>query len=224
MKGWNDMLPTSSLIAVFTFSFVVGLGAVISPGPVSTTIVSQAPWRGWKTGPLVATGHALLELLLVALITVGLGVGLAHPSVQIVIAFLGGLLLAWMGGSMIWNTWLGKIHLPGKNEKLPPMTSWQLVGLGMLATLSNPFWYAWWVTVAAGYLAQAQTLSIAAVLAFYLGHIVADYAWDTVLSAVVGGGRRWMTDKAYRILIYACGAFFVYLGWVFLAQGISGLG
>ena len=214
------MLPTSSLIAVFLFSFFLGLGAVVSPGPVSTAIVSQAPRRGWPVGPLVATGHSILELLLVALIVFGLGAGLAQPGVQTAIAISGGVLLIWMGASMAWNTWQGKLHLPAVGETLEPMTSGQLVGLGMLATITNPFWYAWWVTVAAGYLAQAQSFSISTVSAFYLGHISADYAWDTVLSAVVGGGRRWMTDTVYKVLMLACSGFFIYLGVVFLIQGL----
>ena len=50
--------------------------------------------------------------------------------------------------------------------------------------------------VAAGYLAQARVLGLAAIAAFFTGHILADYAWDTTLSAVVGGGRRWVTDRA----------------------------
>jgi len=103
------------------------------------------------------------------------------------------------------------------------MSSRQLIGLGALATVSNPFWYAWWLTVAAGYLAQARALGLSAVFVFYLGHICADYAWDTVLSVVVGGGRRWMTDGIYRALILICGGFFLYLGWVFLTHGISAL-
>jgi threonine/homoserine/homoserine lactone efflux protein len=103
------------------------------------------------------------------------------------------------------------------------MSSRQLIGLGVLATVSNPFWYAWWLTVAAGYLAQARTLGLSAVLVFYFGHICADYAWDTVLSVIVGGGRRWMSDGIYRALVLACGVFFLYLGWVFLTHGISAL-
>jgi threonine/homoserine/homoserine lactone efflux protein len=216
-------LPTNSLLAVFTFAFAVGVAAVISPGPILTTIVSQTPRRGWPVGPLVATGHSLLELLIVLLITLGLGTVMAHTSVQIAIALLGALLLAWMGGSMIWSVWRGKLHLPSRNETLEPMSWGQLIGLGVLATISNPFWYAWWLTVAAGYLAQAHTLGLAAVLVFYLGHVCADYVWDTTLSVVVGGGRRWMTDGVYRGLILVCGAFFLYLGWVFLAQGIRAL-
>ena len=213
-------LATSSLLGVFAFSFIVGMGAVISPGPVSTAIVSQAPRRGWLVGPLLATGHAFLELILVILIALGLGAGLARPGIQVIIAILGGLLLVYMGSSMLWNTWRGKLHLPGQDERLSPMSTQQVIGLGVIATLTNPFWYAWWVTVAAGYLARVQALGIAAIAAFFLGHIVADYAWDTLLSTVVGGGRRWMNDLVYRGLLVLCGGFFIYLGGVFLLQGL----
>ena len=192
----------------------------MSPGPISTTIVSQAPRRGWIVGPLVAVGHSFLELVMVFLITLGLGTVLSGQGAQIGIAFVGGLLLAWMGASMLLGVWRGRIRLPGPEEGRAALSSGQLVGLGLVATVSNPFWYAWWVTVAAGYLAQAQAVSLPAVLAFYTGHITADFAWDSVLSAVVGGGRRWMTDGVYRVLILACGAFFLYLGWVFFSQGL----
>ena len=217
------MLPSSSLIAIFIFSFVAGMGAVVSPGPVSTAIVSQSPRRGWQVGPLVATGHSLLELALVILIVLGLGSVLAHTRVQTAIGLLGGALLAWMGGMMMWDTWKGKVRLPDREAQVEPLTGRQMVGLGMLATVSNPFWYAWWVTVAAGYLGQARAFSVAAVSAFYLGHISADYTWDTMLSALVGGGSRWMTNRLYRLLMLACGIFFVYLGYVFVTQGIASL-
>ncbi len=217
------MIPSSSIPAVFIFSFVVGFGAVISPGPVSVAIVSQSPRRGWFTGPLVATGHSLLELLIVILIAFGLSAGLAHPTIQTVIALLGGALLTWMGAKMAWDSWRKKIGLPGKNSELGNMTSRQLVSLGMVATVSNPFWYAWWVTVAAGYLTQARALGVAALIAFYLGHISADFAWDTTLSTIVASGRRWITDGIYRGLIFVAGVFLIYLGFVFLTQGILSL-
>lgn len=216
------MLP-NSLTAIFIFSFVVGFGAVISPGPVSTAIVSQAPRRGWAAGPLVATGHVFLELLLVALIVYGLGTVLARPGWQTIIALLGGLLLAWMGGLMVFDTWRGRVRLPRPDETQARKSIWGLVTLGIIATVANPFWYAWWVTVAAGYLAQAQAIGLGAVLAFYLGHISADYAWDTALSTVVVGGRRWMTDRVYQAVFVVCGVFFLYLALVFLRQGLAGL-
>jgi threonine/homoserine/homoserine lactone efflux protein len=217
------MFPSSSIFAIFIFSFVLAIGAVASPGPISTAIVSQAPRNGWQVGPLIATGHSVLELIIVLLITVGLTTVLAHPSVQTAISLLGGLLLVWMGGSMIWQNWRGNIHLPVKDDEIEPTSTQKLIGLGMLATISNPFWYAWWVTIATGYIAQAKATSINAVTAFYLGHITADYTWDTFLSAVLGGGRRWMTDTVYRLLLIICGIFFIYLGSTFLSKGIISL-
>ena len=121
--------PVTSILGVFVFSFVVGMGAVISPGPVSTAIVSQAPRRGWLVGPLLATGHALMELILVILIAVGLGAGLARPGIQVVIAILGGILLVYLGAGMIYDTWRGKLHLPSQDEGISLLSYQQIVGL-----------------------------------------------------------------------------------------------
>ena len=215
------MLPTSSHLAIFLFSFVLSFGAVVSPGPVSAAIVTQAPRRGWITGPLVATGHAFLELIIVLLIAYGLTTTLANPSISSIIAIIGGLLLLWMGVQMIMDIWRRRLKFESGSKGDEGMKNSRLIGLGMIATLSNPFWYAWWVTVAAGYLAQAQNLSLIAVGAFYFGHISADFAWDTLLSLAIGSGRNWITPKVYAILILVCGGFLIYLGVAFLIEGLS---
>ncbi|RPI30362.1 MAG: hypothetical protein EHM70_14100 [Chloroflexota bacterium] len=61
------------------------------------------------------------------------------------------------------------------------------------------------------------------VAAFYLGHISADYLWDTFLSTVIGGGRRWLTDRIYQGMILVCGLFFLYLAFGYIVQGIGGI-
>jgi threonine/homoserine/homoserine lactone efflux protein len=151
----------------------------------------------------------------------GLTTTLNNPNIQIIIAILGGLMLLWMGGSMILGTWMKKIHLPEPNTERKKKNQRELISLGMVTTLSNPFWYAWWVTIAAGYLSQASSLGIVEVLAFYFGHISADFAWDTILSSVVGAGRKWITPRIYQGLVLVCGIFLGYLGLVFLLKGIN---
>ena len=212
-------MPTSSLTAVFIFSFLTGCGAVVTPGPVTTAIVSQAPRRGWVVGPLIATGHSVMELAIVVLIGFGLTTGLANPNTISLISILGGLLLLWMGGSMLNEIRKGKIHLPGADVNAEEISPHRLIILGVVTTLSNPFWYAWWVTVAAGYLAEAQALGIASLAAFFLGHISADYAWDTFLSTVIGSGKNWISNTVYKGIILFCGVFFIYLGGMFIIQG-----
>jgi threonine/homoserine/homoserine lactone efflux protein len=213
-----------TLPLLFAFSFVVGFGAVVTPGPVSTAIVTESARRGFLVGPLVATGHCLLELVMVLLLALGLTAGLNTPLVTASIGLLGGGLLVWMGATMAWGGYRGHIRLPRPGTDVRLLNNWQLLGLGVAATLVNPFWYAWWVTVGATYLAypEVQALGLTGLLVFYLGHITGDLLWDSILSGVVGRGRRWITDSVYKWLIVVCGAYLVYLGVVFVTTPLSG--
>ena len=217
------MMPTDSFIAVFLFSFGMAIGVVLSPGPVTTAIISQTPRLGWITGPLVSIGHALLELLMVALITLGLSGILGAPAVQATIALLGGLLLLWMGGEMLLGALKGKLRLPEGGKVDEKMDYGKMLGIGVIASLTNPFWYAWWMTAAAVYLLQAKAVGLMPVLGFYLGHVSADFLWNTALSTAVGGGRKLITNKVYAGLIGVCSLFLIYLAVKFLVTGINGI-
>ena len=172
-------------------------------------------------GPLVATGHTFLELLMVLLISVGLTTGMATPVVRNLIAFGGGIVLLWIGISYIYSAWKRKVHLPQTESQLPKRSPFALIALGMITTMSNPFWYTWWVTVAAGYLIQVMSMGYVAIGIFYLGHILADFAWDTTLSTATSASRRWLTDSRYRFLIMLTGGFMAYLGVIFLRSAFA---
>jgi threonine/homoserine/homoserine lactone efflux protein len=215
-------MPTNSLVAIFIFSFLASIGAVVSPGPVMAAIVTEAPRQGWRVGPLVALGHTLLELVIVVLLGLGLTLGLASPLVRKIIAIAGGILLIFIGCSYLVGIWRGRIKLPQAEANAPVRPPFSMVLLGAGTTISNPFWYTWWVTVAAGYLAQARQLSLLAVGIFFIGHISADFAWDTTLSVATSAGTRFLTDRRYQGLIILTGIFMLYLGVAFLqsARGI----
>ena len=213
-----------TLPLLFAFSFVVGFGAVITPGPISTAIVSESTRRGFVVGPLVATGHVLLEFGMVVLLALGVSAGLHTPPVIVVVSLLGGALLMWMGGSMVWGAIKGRLTLPRPGAQARPLSNRQLLALGVAATLVNPFWYGWWLTIGTSYLAipQVRALGLAGLLVFYFGHITGDYLWDCILSGVVGGGRRWITEDFYKWMIVACSVYLVYLGVTFLIVPFRG--
>jgi threonine/homoserine/homoserine lactone efflux protein len=217
------MMPTDSFIAVYVFSFSMAIGAVLSPGPVTTAIISQTPRLGWVTGPLVSVGHAVLEGLMVLLVVFGLSGILGAPSVQTGIALLGGLLLFWMAGEMLINVFRGRMRLPEAHEAEEKSSYGRMVSLGIIASLSNPFWYAWWMTAAAVFLLQSKEAGWMITAGFYFGHISADFLWNTMLSTVIGSGRKWFNNRLYAILISLCSAFLVYLAFQFLITGINGL-
>ena len=214
-------MPQSSLLAIFSFAFAVSIGAVISPGPVSAAIVTEAPRKGWRTGPLIATGHILLELIFIAAISLGLSTGLAKGEIQRAIALGGSLLLFYMGGSYLAMALQGKAKLPEPNPEEQSSQTSGLIFLGMLTTISNPFWYAWWVTIVPGYLAKFNQLNLLTIVVFYLGHISVDYLWDTFLSLVISSGRRWLSNRSYSFLIILTGGFMIYLGVLFLLTGLG---
>ncbi len=173
---------------------------------------------------LVAVGHAFLELLMVVLIALGLTRDLAGPRVQRVIA-AGGLLLLYIAFCYLQGAWTGRMALPESGPPDPAARSTRaLAGLGVAITLSNPFWYAWWVTVAASYLARAQAVSAAAVAAFYLGHISADFGWDTLLAVATRTGSRWLNNRRYRSLPLLTGGMMGLFGLWFLGLGMGLLG
>jgi threonine/homoserine/homoserine lactone efflux protein len=210
---------TDSFLGLMAFSFFVSLAAVVSPGPVTAAIVSEAPRRGWRAGTGIAAGHVALELVLVALIGLGLAATMASAALRQGLALVGGVVLLVMGGTYLLGAWNGSIRLPTPNA-IGDRAGPPLALAGALATVSNPFWYTWWVTVAAGYLAEARIAGVAGLAAFYVGHATADLSWDTGLAAAVGAGRRWLTPSRYRALLYVTGAFMLYLGTQYLRTAL----
>jgi threonine/homoserine/homoserine lactone efflux protein len=211
-------MPTDSLTAIFIFSFLASIGAVVSPGPVMAAIVTESPRQGWRVGPLVALGHTLLELVIVILLGYGLSLGLANPTISLIIALAGGALLLFIGISYLRGVYQGSIRLPEPDVGIKQRSPSSMVLLGMGTTISNPFWYTWWVTVAAGYLAQARELGFLAVVVFFIGHISADFAWDSTLSITTSAGSRLLNNRSYRGLILITGIFMLYLGISFLVS------
>jgi threonine/homoserine/homoserine lactone efflux protein len=138
-----------------------------------------------------------------------------------VIALVGGLLLLGLGISYLHGALRGGMTLPAAQESSPQRRARALVLLGAGTTLANPFWYTWWVTVAAGYLLQVSGLSVAGLASFYLGHISADFAWNSSLAILVSTGKRWLTDSRYRALIVLTGGFMLYLGIIFISSAFQ---
>lgn len=208
------------LLSLYAISFAIAFSAVITPGPVSTTVVSQSARSGWKAGPLITTGHAFLELIITLLIVFGLSPILNNSTVQIIIALLGGFLLIVMGIQMISEALRGTMQISSVDITQPTLNRWQTITLGIAATASNPFWYAWWVTVAVSYLAAARINGAAYVAVFYLGHVSADLSWNTFLATMIGNNRHKISNRFYQAVIGLCGLFLLYLGGKFIWQGL----
>jgi threonine/homoserine/homoserine lactone efflux protein len=204
------------LAGLASTSFIVALSGALMPGPLLTVTVGEAARRGFWAGPLIMLGHALLEAALVLLLLVGLGAWLNQPLILGVVGVLGAVMLGWMGLMTLKASRRGRLELDaGDGSGLNPVLA------GVLMSAANPYWLLWWLTIGLGYVMFSAKYGLVGVALFYLGHILADFAWYTLVSGAVAGGRRFLSDGLYRGFLAGCGVFLVGFGGYFGVQGVK---
>ena len=207
------------LAAIFFSSFVVGLSGALMPGPVTTVTIAQALKRGHAAGPLVSLGHGLVEGSLVVGLALGLSQLFQLPLVAGLIGVLGGLLLVYMGATMIRTP--APAALTSTIQSAP--AGMGPVAAGLLASVSNPYWVLWWATVGAAYLLLAVRYGPLGIAAFYAGHFLADLGWLCAIGSAIAAGRKLLTPRIYRGILGVCGVFLLLLGTYFLISGSGSL-
>lgn len=207
-----------SLLTIFMGSFVVGLSGAMAPGPVLTVTISETLKRGFKAGPLIVLGHAILEIALLVLIGLGLGPFFEHPTVVTIFLAVGGLVLLWMGAQMLLtNKRITKEALGASGTESP----YGPVLAGIVLSISSPFWIIWWVTIGMGFVTQSLQYGLIGLICFYCGHILADLAWFSFVSFSVSAGRRLCPPMVYRVIFILCGIILILLGSLFISKVIQ---
>lgn len=206
-----------SLWGIFVTSFIVGLSGALMPGPLLTVTISQSAARGWVVGPLVVLGHGILELSLVVAIVYGLGQFLAKGSVIGVIGIIGGIVLLWMGWSMLKDARKVTLVMDGSKG----VSSLHPVWAGILTSLSNPYWTVWWATIGLSYIAFSLKHGALGISSFYTGHILSDLVWYAFVSALVHFGKRLVSDRVFQVVIVVCGILLLFFGAYFGYSGIK---
>ncbi|HBZ55173.1 MAG TPA: lysine transporter LysE, partial [Syntrophobacteraceae bacterium] len=197
-------------LALFGGSFTIALSGALMPGPLFTITIAETARRGFRAGPLLMTGHSLLELTLVVAIILGMGPILSRAPVMAVIALFGGVVLVWLGADMIRHA--GRLSLQTDTSPHPQGLSRHPVIMGVLASLANPYWTIWWATIGLGYLVSSMKFGMLGVAIFFLGHISGDFAWYSLVSYAVSRGQRILKDQSYRVLIRVCGVLLLGFG------------
>jgi threonine/homoserine/homoserine lactone efflux protein len=204
------------LAGVPATSFIVALSGAMMPGPLLTVTVGEAARRGFWAGPLIMVGHALLELALVLLLLAGVGAWLNRPSILGLVGVMGAGMLGWMGLTLMRASRHSRLEFdPQAQTGLHPIMA------GVLLSLANPYWLLWWLTIGLGYVMFAGKYGLPGVALFYVGHILADFAWYSLVSGAVAQGRRFLSDRVYQAFLACCGLFLVGFGGYFGFQGVK---
>ena len=204
-----------SIPALFFLSFLLGLTGAMSPGPFLSFVIAESARKGRHVGPQLVLGHAMLELALVLLIVLGVGSLLTRKPFFAIVSFLGGAVLVYMGIGAIRG--LGKYTL--SPEAGPKGTDLHPVLSGIVLSVSNPYWFIWWLSVAIGYVMLAKSLGLSALIAFFTGHISSDLAWFSFVSYGIHLGGRHLGTRVLKTVLLVCNLFLICFGAYFLVNG-----
>lgn len=205
-----------NLFFLYGSAFVVALSGAMMPGPLLAVTLGYSPRYGWTFGPLAIFGHAILELGLISVVFLGAGPILKSHGVQALVGLLGGAILVWMGwgmGSLVRSSAKGE-----KGEKAAPASRGPVV-LGIVSSVSNPYWTLWWATVGLAYLTVAAKSGPAGIAFFFLGHISGDLAWYTLVSWTAARGMKVTGTRGYSLVLGLCALILFILGLWFMWYG-----
>ncbi|MDP8234090.1 MAG: LysE family transporter [Candidatus Saelkia tenebricola] len=186
-------------LSIFIVSFTIALSGALVPGPLLATVIYQSTKHGFKTGPLIILGHAILEIAMVIIIVLGLNRFIDNALTTKTISLLGTFILLIFGLNILCNLPSMSLDLQTKQKKSSNLTL-----LGITMSIANPYWTIWWLTIGLGFVLSAQKTGFVALGVFFLGHITADLGWYSIVSFTISKGRNLLSDKIYKAILCAC--------------------
>jgi len=212
------MFEQFAILTIFMSSFLIGFSGAASPGPLLAFSIKETLKNGWKAGPLIAIGHSILELFIVIGIAVGINQLFNSELIAKTISLFGGIMLIILGIQTIVSNKKVPISLDAKSTAGNSNT---LLLQGALISLSNPYWFIWWVTIGATLIINSSNHGISGIVAMYIGHILADIIWYTAVSLILISGVKFLSNKFYQYLLLLCGIFLCFMGIYFIFSFFS---
>ena len=222
-EGWVLSPEMAAAVQLGLQAFVVGLSGAMSPGSYLTVTIARTLQKGPFSASLMLVGHALLEAVLLIGFAFGLQSFLRLPTVTVVLAVVGGAVLLWMGSGPLKGALSGTISADLEVAEDAGMSGSTLgaVSQGAIVSLSNPYWTLWWATVGVKLAADGLAIGPIGVLAFFIGHQLADVSWYSAVIFTVHKGRGLLTPRIYGTVMGVLGIALLYMGLRFVGEGFG---
>ncbi|UCE44811.1 MAG: LysE family transporter [Methanobacteriota archaeon] len=206
---------TDNIWVFFGFAILISFSGVMTPGPVFAATVAKG-YEDEKAGIKIALGHGLVEFPLMAVIILSLGFVFTNDLVMTGIGLVGGVLLVFLGTSMIRSR---KMELTQSAQMFP----YKPIAAGAITTSANPYFFLWWATVGAVLIATAQEFGVVIVVIFAVVHWSCDLAWYAFTAFAVFRTKHLWTPLVHEAVFGVCGVLMVAFGVYFILGPASEL-
>jgi len=202
-------------LGLFLLSVIgISLTGAMLPGPMTAATIAKG-YGSKNAGALIAVGHGVIELPLIAAIYLGVGHFLGLPLVVSIIYIAGGVALFYLGFRMFRTA----SDAPGEVGGLPRNS----IVTGIVVTATNPAFYVWWITIGAALITGAALFGVIGVVLLAVVHWPCDLIWSEFLSLGAFKSRKWWTGRVPRIVFSICALILIGFGVWFLIYGLSNL-
>lgn len=92
-----------TLLRLSVLAFAIGFSGAMTPGPLLSVVISSSVAGGFLAGMAPVLAHGTLELGMVSALKAGLAAILGLPFLKRAIALVGGLMLGYMGYTMVMS-------------------------------------------------------------------------------------------------------------------------
>lgn len=205
--GWETLIPMVILVSA---------SGVLFPGPIFIATVLQGLRQGAKAGLMIATGHMIVELILVLIIAAGVTTILFYSQLSLIVTLVGSLALIVFGSMQVVGVLKKKNNdAVSSNTRLIQNSFF----IGLIFTSLNPYFITWWFTVGLKLVLESFILaSWLGVLIMFFSHIWMDYAWLTFVSYTSGKGGEGILRKWIRPIVLILSVSLILLGISMLLQ------
>lgn len=205
---------TTEISRALLLGFTIGLTGALVPGPMLFATIEISLKKGWRAGPEVVIGHMLVELVLSMLILFG-AASLVGSGAISAISIVGGLALVVFGLLTVKDAKNAASAGVSPETSELKLTS-NPIALGLITSVSNPYFWIWWLTAGGALVLKTHELGILISIAYILGHWTADLSWFTAISTSFSRGKVLFSGHTHEMILYACGGFLVIFGLYFM--------
>jgi len=205
---------TIEISKALLLGFTVGLTGALVPGPMLFATIEVSLKKGWLAGPEVVFGHILVEFVLSVLILFGAASLIGSGTISS-ISVIGGLSLVVFGLLTVKGAKAAASAGVSSGPSGLKLTS-NPVALGLITSVSNPYFWIWWLTAGSALVLKENELGILISVSYLLGHWAADIGWFTAVSGSFSRGKALFSGRTHEMILYVCGGFLVIFGLYFM--------
>jgi threonine/homoserine/homoserine lactone efflux protein len=224
-------MPSMNMLEFAGEVILVSLSGVLSPGPLFFANLIYGSKEGFRSGIKIAFGHTIVELPLIILLVIGVSQipysGFTSIGNLKIIGIVGGIAIVAFSilqikdiikekdvGIILNSNGIKEIQKVSYNNRNRPVIA------GIIFSVLNPFFLAWWLTV--GLKLVSDSVSSFGVLSgtvsLFSFHIWMDYAWLTLISCLIFKGISILKSKYYKMLLLTLSTIFGFYGlyWIII--------